>query len=254
MKIRIALLLGLAACAAAPLQRPRIGPVHRRRDRRVLRQPRRSGGGDRRRRRARSGSLRAATDDCAVQEAGRIAFVAEERGHGDVRRRRSARARRRWCFAARSARVDGLVFINVRVADGNGAGIRIEQGDLKVAWTRCSPTASAGSSPPTIRTASISIDHSTFSGLGKHPDGNGAHSLYIGDYGAPQRHQQPLRARHRRPLSEEPGGRGSRSWTTASTTARAAHQLPDRPVRTARSAGSPATSSSTAPARRITAR
>ena len=32
----------------------------------------------------------------------------------------------------RSARVDGLVFTHVRVADGNGAGIRIEQGDLEV--------------------------------------------------------------------------------------------------------------------------
>ena len=74
--------------------------------------------------------------DCAVQEGGRVAFVAETPGHGRVRRPRSARARPLWCCAAAPAHVEGLVFTHMRVEDGNGAGIRIEQGDLSVAYTR----------------------------------------------------------------------------------------------------------------------
>jgi len=111
---------------------------------------------------------------CAVQEAGRIAFVAETPGtaifDGGMCEDKAVLVLR-----GRSARVEGLVFTHMRVADGNGAGIRIEQGDLVV-----SETILSASDP----SATISIDRSTFSRLGKHPDGNGAHSLYIGQYGA----------------------------------------------------------------------
>ncbi len=44
-----------------------------------------------------------------------------------------ARARRRWCCAGAAAEVSGLVFQNMRVPDFNGAGIRLEKGDLTVA-------------------------------------------------------------------------------------------------------------------------
>jgi hypothetical protein len=82
----------------------------------------------------------------------------------------------------RSARVEGLVFTHMRVPDGNGAGIRIEQGDLEVVQSlfidgQCGILSAADPS------GTISIDHSTFSGLGRHPDGDGAHSLYVGHYG-----------------------------------------------------------------------
>jgi hypothetical protein len=119
--------------------------------------------------------------DCAVQEAGRIAFVAEERGTA-VFDGGACEGKATLVLRGRSARVDGLVFVNVRVADGNGAGIRLQQGDLEVAYTRFAD-GQCGILSHDDPASSISIDHSTFSGLGKDPDGNGAHSLYIGDYG-----------------------------------------------------------------------
>jgi hypothetical protein len=83
-------------------------------------------------------------------------------------------------LGGRSARVDGLVFTGVRVPDANGAGIRLEEGDLIVSYSRFSDGENG------ILTAnglpgSIAIDHSTFSGLG---EGDGTHSLYVGHYGS----------------------------------------------------------------------
>jgi hypothetical protein len=119
--------------------------------------------------------------DCAVQEAGRVAFVAEERGTA-VFDGGACEGKATLVLRGRAAKVDGLVFVNVRVDDGNGAGIRIEQGDLEVAYTRFAD-GQCGILSHDDPDSSIRIDRSTFSGLGKHPDGNGAHSLYIGGYG-----------------------------------------------------------------------
>jgi hypothetical protein len=120
--------------------------------------------------------------DCAVQEAGRIAFVAETAGtaifDGGICEDKATLVLR-----GESAHVEGLVFTHDRVADGNGAGIRIEQGDLSVAYVRF-VDSQCGILSAADPNGTISIDHSTFSGLGRHPDGNGAHSLYIGHYGA----------------------------------------------------------------------
>ena len=120
--------------------------------------------------------------DCAVQEAGRVAFVAERRGtavfDGGICEGKASLVLR-----GRSARVDGLVFTNQRVGDGNGAGIRIEKGDLTVSWARF-VDAQSGILSAIDPGGTIAIDHSTFSGLGRHPDGDGAHSLYVGGYGA----------------------------------------------------------------------
>jgi len=120
--------------------------------------------------------------ECAVQEAGRIAFVAAEPGQA-IFDGVACEGKAALVLRGRSAQVEGLVFQNIRVPDGNGAGIRIERGDLDVAETmfrdgQCG-ILSAADPRGTIR-----IEHSTFSGLGRHPDGNGAHSLYVGDYGA----------------------------------------------------------------------
>jgi hypothetical protein len=118
---------------------------------------------------------------CAVQEAGSIAFVAEEPGTA-VFEQEMCEGKAALVLRGRSARVVGLTFSGMSVPDGNGAGIRIEQGDLDVSETlftdgQCGILSSNGVN------ATITIDHATFSGLGKHPDGNGAHSLYVGDYG-----------------------------------------------------------------------
>jgi Right handed beta helix region len=118
---------------------------------------------------------------CAVQDAGRIAYVAEAPGTA-VFEDEMCEGKAALVLRGSSARVAGLTFTRMSVPDGNGAGIRIEQGDLEVSESlfvdgQCGILSSNGVN------ATIKIDHSTFSGLGKHPDGNGAHSLYIGDYG-----------------------------------------------------------------------
>lgn len=120
--------------------------------------------------------------ECAVQEAGRVAFVAETRGtaifDGGI-----CEGKATLVLRGRAAHVEGLVFTHLRVEDGNGAGIRIEQGELSVAYATFSDSQ-CGILSAEDRSSTISIDHSTFSGLGRHPDGNGAHALYIGAYGA----------------------------------------------------------------------
>jgi hypothetical protein len=72
--------------------------------------------------------------DCAVQEGGQVAFIAEQRGtavfDGEMCEGKAALVLR-----GRASHVEGLVFQNARVPDGNGAGIRMEQGNLTVAWT-----------------------------------------------------------------------------------------------------------------------
>jgi hypothetical protein len=130
-----------------------------------------------------SGTIRIAPGryrGCAVQEAGRIAFVAEP--GTAVFDGGACEDKATLVLRGRAASVDGLVFVHVRVADGNGAGIRIEQGDLSVSRTLFAD-GQCGILSASDPAGSIVIDHSTFRGLGKHPDGNGAHSLYIGDYG-----------------------------------------------------------------------
>jgi hypothetical protein len=121
-------------------------------------------------------------EDCAVQEAGRVAFVAATPGtaifDGGICEDKAVLVLR-----GRSARVEGLVFTHMHVGDGNGAGIRIEHGDLDVVQAMF-VDGQCGILSATDPQGRIGIDHSTFSRLGKEPDGSGAHSVYIGHYGA----------------------------------------------------------------------
>ena len=119
--------------------------------------------------------------DCAVQEAGHIAFVAAEPGTA-VFEGGACEGKAALVLRGQSARVDGLIFRKNFVADGNGAGIRIEKGDLAVSETLFAD-AQAGILSADDPAGTITIDRSTFSGLGKHPDGRGAHALYVGGYG-----------------------------------------------------------------------
>jgi hypothetical protein len=130
-----------------------------------------------------SGTIRIAPGryrGCAVQEAGSVAFVAEP--GTAVFDGGACEGKATLVLRGRSARVEGLVFTHVRVADGNGAGIRLEQGDLSVSRTMFAD-GQCGILTANDPSGSIRIDRSTFSGLGKHPDGDGAHSLYVGGYG-----------------------------------------------------------------------
>ena len=129
-----------------------------------------------------SGTIRIAPGrygECAVQEAGRIAYVAERRGEA-VFDGGACEGKATLVLKGKGARVDGLAFTRVRVPDGNGAGIRLQDGDLAVSYTHFSDGESgilSHDGPP----GAISVDRSTFSGLG---EGDGVHSIYIGKYGS----------------------------------------------------------------------
>jgi hypothetical protein len=121
--------------------------------------------------------------DCAIQTSGNITFRAAVAGRsifdGGICEGKAALVLR-----GRSARIEGLVFQNMRVPDGNGAGIRLEQGDLLVtnAMFRNSEQGILSAPDPASQ---VTIDRSTFSGLGRCDRGLAcAHSIYIGDYGA----------------------------------------------------------------------
>jgi hypothetical protein len=118
--------------------------------------------------------------DCAVQEAGRIAFVAAQPGTV-VFDGATCEGKAALVLRGRGATVDGLGFRNMRVPDENGAGIRLEKGPLTVtnSMFRDSEQGILAANDPS---STIRVDHSTFSGLG-YCGGDCAHSIYIGHYG-----------------------------------------------------------------------
>ncbi len=119
---------------------------------------------------------------CAVQTGGDISYLAVEPGAA-IFDGRSCEGKAALVLRGRSANVSGLTFQNMAVRDFNGAGIRLEQGDLTVAqsWFRDSQQ---GILTANDTAGSIRIDKSTFSGLGTCEGAGGcAHSVYVGDYG-----------------------------------------------------------------------
>ena len=121
--------------------------------------------------------------DCAVQDGGIIAYVAVEPGtaifDGGICEDKATLV-----LHGRGARVDGLVFQNLQVDDGNGAGIRIETGNLEVA-NSLFRNSEEGILSADDAASSISVTRSTFSRLGRCDRGlSCAHSIYIGDYGS----------------------------------------------------------------------
>jgi hypothetical protein len=78
------------------------------------------------------------------------------------------------------ARVEGLIFQNMRVPDRNGSGIRLEKGDLEVENSifKDSEQGILTNEGPDMN---VKVNQSTFSGLGGCPDGVCSHSLYIGN-------------------------------------------------------------------------
>jgi len=120
--------------------------------------------------------------DCAVQTAGRIAFVAVEPGRA-IFDGVTCEGKAALVLRGAGARVDGIVFQNMRVPDGNGAGIRLEKSDLDVVNSlfRNSEEGILSADDPE---ATLTIDRSTFSRLGRCDRGlSCAHSVYTGIYG-----------------------------------------------------------------------
>ncbi|MDE0932697.1 MAG: right-handed parallel beta-helix repeat-containing protein [Novosphingopyxis baekryungensis] len=121
--------------------------------------------------------------DCAVQQGGRITYRAATPGRavfdGGICEGKAALVLR-----GQGATVDGVIFQNLAVPDGNGAGIRLERGNLTVnnSYFRDSEEGILTADDPS---GAIRIDKSTFSNLGRCDRGlSCAHSIYIGDYGS----------------------------------------------------------------------
>jgi hypothetical protein len=119
---------------------------------------------------------------CAVQSEGEIAYLAVEPGTA-IFDGVACEGKAALVLGGRSAEVSGLIFQNIRVADFNGAGIRLEHGDLTVAqsWFRDSQEGILTNDDPG---GTLVVDRSTFTRLGTCEGSGGcAHSIYTGNYG-----------------------------------------------------------------------
>lgn len=120
--------------------------------------------------------------DCAVQAAGNISYRAE-RPLTAVFDGGICEGKAVLVLRGRGAAVDGLVFQNLKVPDGNGAGIRIEKGPLLVTGSlfRDSEEGILGGGDDPA--SDIVVDRSTFIGLGRCDRGLAcAHSIYLSAY------------------------------------------------------------------------
>ena len=120
--------------------------------------------------------------ECAVQTAGVVSYMSAAPGAA-VFDGRTCEGKAALVLRGRGAEVSGLVFQNMRVPDFNGAGIRLEQGDLTVAesWFRDSEQGILTGDDGRGR---IVVDRSTFTRLGTCDGAAGcAHSIYTGEYG-----------------------------------------------------------------------
>ncbi len=116
--------------------------------------------------------------ECTVQTGGRITFKAVEPGTA-IFERTACEGKAAFVLRGRGSAVDGIVFRNFAVDDGNGAGIRIEMGDLTVTNSMFldSQEGILGGGHETVRR--ITIDHSTFAGLGQCETENCSHAIYL---------------------------------------------------------------------------
>ncbi|WP_232223439.1 right-handed parallel beta-helix repeat-containing protein [Sphingorhabdus lutea] len=121
--------------------------------------------------------------DCAVQQGGSIRYQAEIAGE-TIFDGATCEGKAALVLRGRNAEVDGIIFQNMKVPDANGAGIRLEQGNLTVtkSWFR---NSQQGLLTADDAKGAIIIDQSSFERLGR-CDGDYAcaHSIYIGNYGS----------------------------------------------------------------------
>lgn len=120
---------------------------------------------------------------CTVQAGGVITFKAVQPGTA-IFDGTTCEGKAAFVLRGQGSTVDGLVFRNMRVPDGNGAGVRTEMGNLTVtnAMFLDSQEGILGGEPTGQK---IVIDHSTFAGLGQcdeTPDC--AHSIYLANEGS----------------------------------------------------------------------
>ena len=120
---------------------------------------------------------------CTVQAGGVITFKAVQPGTA-IFEGTTCEGKAAFVLRGQGSTVDGLVFRNMRVPDGNGAGVRTEMGNLTVTNSMFldSQEGILGGEPNGQK---IVIDHSTFAGLGQcdqSPDC--AHGIYLANEGS----------------------------------------------------------------------
>lgn len=116
--------------------------------------------------------------ECAIQQAGHITFKAAVPGQV-IFEQTACEGKAALVLRGTGSTVDGIVFRGFKVDDGNGAGIRIESGPLVVRNSMFldSQEGIIGGSGTNIP---ITIDHTTFSGLGQCDQSPScAHSVYF---------------------------------------------------------------------------
>ncbi len=120
--------------------------------------------------------------ECAVQNAGTVTIRAARAGTA-VFDGTTCEGKAALVLRGRAAAVDGVVFRGLRVRDGNGAGIRLEKGDLHVA-NAMFLDSQEGILGGGDASEHVTIDRSTFSGLGQCDESTDcAHSIYLGTIG-----------------------------------------------------------------------
>lgn len=120
---------------------------------------------------------------CTVQAGGVITFKAIQPGTA-IFEGTTCEDKAAFVLRGQGSTVDGLVFRGMRVGDGNGAGIRTEIGDLVVRDSTFldSQEGILGGHPSGQK---ITIDHSTFAGLGQCDESPScSHSIYLSNQGS----------------------------------------------------------------------
>jgi len=120
---------------------------------------------------------------CTVQAGGNITFKAAQPGTA-IFDSETCEGKAAFVLRGLSSTVDGIVFRNMRVSDGNGAGIRTEMGNLTVRNSMFidSQEGILGGQPTDQK---IVIDRSTFAGLGQCDETvDCSHSIYLANKGS----------------------------------------------------------------------
>lgn len=120
---------------------------------------------------------------CAVQTEGVIAYRAAVPGQV-IFDRATCEGKAALVLRGQGASVDGIIFQGMVVQDANGSGIRLEKGNLAITRS-IFRNSEQGILTAEDTSSNITIDQSSFSGLGRCDRGlSCAHSIYIGNYGS----------------------------------------------------------------------
>jgi hypothetical protein len=117
---------------------------------------------------------------CAIQRAGRIIYRAQVPG-SVIFDKETCDGKAALVLQGNAARVEGIIFQNMKVPDENGAGIRLEKGRLDV-FNSTFRNSQQGILTAHNSSMLVNIDRSTFSGLGLCAS-DCSHSIYIGEVG-----------------------------------------------------------------------